>query len=85
MRKLIDADAYLKSIRPRGITDELWTASEAYLSIMRMQPVDAVPVVRCKDCKSFSHGYCRFHEAKFVNPKAYCFWGERKDGEQCEL
>lgn len=42
--------------------------------------VDAVPVVRCKDCKFFSHGYCRFHDAKFVRPDGYCYWGERKDG-----
>ena len=42
--RLIDADAYLKKIRPRGIADELWTASEAYLSIMRMPTVDAVQV-----------------------------------------
>ena len=42
--RLIDADAYLKRVRPRGIADELWTASETYLSIMRMPPVDAVPV-----------------------------------------
>lgn len=48
MGKLIDADEYLKSIRPRGIADELWTASEAYLSIMRMPTVDAVPVRRGK-------------------------------------
>ena len=42
--RLIDADAYLKRIRPRGIADELWTTSETYLSVMRMPPVDAVPV-----------------------------------------
>lgn len=46
--RLIDADEYLKSIRPKGIADELWTASEAYLSIMRMPTVDAVPVRRGK-------------------------------------
>ena len=43
--------------------------------------VDAVPV-RCKDCKFFSHGYCRFHDAKFVRPDGYCYWGEQKEGEQ---
>ena len=43
--------------------------------------VDAVEVIRCKDCKSFSHGYCRFHDAKFVRLNGYCYWGEGKDGE----
>ena len=41
-----------------------------------------VPVVRCRDCKSFSHGYCKFHDAKFVRPDGYCYWGEQKEGEQ---
>ena len=45
------------------------------------ETVDAVPV-RCKDCKFFSHGYCRFHDAKFVRPDGYCYWGEQKEGEQ---
>lgn len=40
---------------------------------------DAVEVVRCKDCKSFSHGYCKFHDAKFVREDGYCYWGERKN------
>lgn len=44
--------------------------------------VEFVKVVRCKDCKSFSHGYCKFHDAKFVRKDGYCYWGERKDGEQ---
>ena len=39
-------------------------------------------LVRCKDCKFFSHGYCRFHDAKFVRPDGYCYWGEQKEGEQ---
>ena len=46
--------------------------------------LDLVNVVRCKDCKFFSHGYCRFHDAKFVRPDGYCYWGERKDGEHHE-
>ena len=55
------------------------TLGEAYGVIQGMDTVDAVPV-RCKDCKFFSHGYCRFHDAKFVRPDGYCYWGERKDG-----
>ena len=57
------------------------TLGEAYGIIQRMATVDAVPV-RCKDCKFFSHGYCRFHDAKFVRPDGYCYWGEQKEGEQ---
>ena len=39
-------------------------------------------IIHCKDCKSFSHGYCRFHDAKFVRPDGYCYWGGQKEGEQ---
>ena len=39
-------------------------------------------IIHCKDCKFFSHGYCRFHDAKFVRPDGYCYWGGQKEGEQ---
>ena len=57
------------------------TLGEAYGIIQEMPTVDAVPV-RCKDCKFFSHGYCRFHDAKFVRPDGYCYWGGQKEGEK---
>lgn len=60
------------------------TLGDAYGIIQEMPTVDAVLVVRCKDCKSFSHGYCQFHDAKFVRPNGYCYWGERKDGDRHE-
>lgn len=42
--------------------------------MMQLPFADAVEVVRCKDCKSFSHGYCKFHDAKFVREDGYCYW-----------
>ena len=50
--------------------------------------IDAVPVVRCKDCKHFVHqengyfctvfsGYC--YDVRFEDD--FCYYGERKDGE----
>ena len=83
---LIEPDELEKVLRPI-LTDEscpLHIAAEIDMNIDMMPKVDAVPVVRCKDCKSFSHGYCRFHDAKFVRPDGYCYWGERKDGETHE-
>lgn len=44
--KLIDADAYLESIKPYGISEEVWKESEAFKSVNRMQTVDAVPLRR---------------------------------------
>ena len=48
--------------------------------------VDAVEVVRCKDCKYFKKGKPFRHECKKVgggifypNPDDFCSYGERKD------
>lgn len=32
--RLIDADAYLESIKPRGISDELWKECKEYKSVI---------------------------------------------------
>ena len=89
--RLVDADALLSKMEK--YSDDNARSKNEYLFGMQQQletcielvedapTVDAVPVVRCKDCKSFSHGYCRFHDAKFVRPDGYCYWGERKDGD----
>lgn len=44
--------------------------------------VDAVPVVRCKDCKGFNADdkFCIAWEA-FVRADDFCSYGERRDGE----
>ena len=52
--------------------------------------VDAVEVVRCKDCKHFScHGACHCHAADengtpiFVREEDFCSYGERRtDGSE---
>ena len=58
--------------------------AEAFL----MRPVDAVEVVRCKDCKHFGgHGACHCHAADengtpiFVREDDFCSYGERREGE----
>ena len=46
------------------------------------KPVDAVPVVRCKDCKWCNMGECE-HKLGLIwaNDENYCSLGERKDGD----
>lgn len=51
--------------------------------IDKMPTVDAVEVVRCKDCKKwetkncpFARGFVKWHGYKF------CAWGERKEDEE---
>lgn len=45
--------------------------------------VDAVPVVRCKDCKwhnTTEHEKCVAYDAFWVtDPNDYCAWGERRE------
>ena len=53
--------------------------------------IDAVPVVRCKDCKhrvdwheegySEDAGMCICAKPHIVAPNHYCSYGERKDGD----
>ena len=38
---------------------------------------DVVPVVRCKDCKTYKTDYMCF----FRKPDDFCSYGERKDGD----
>ena len=47
--------------------------------------VDAVEVVRCKDCKHWTMGYCN-HFAYYdyeptTNEDDFCSYGERREGE----
>lgn len=48
----------------------------------RVESVDAVPVVRCKDCKWCNMGECE-HKLGLIsaNDENYCSLGERKDGD----
>ena len=51
--------------------------------------VDAVPVVRCKDCKHFTEGMaigiCKRIKDNPIIPVAYscfCSWGKKMDGDK---
>lgn len=51
--------------------------------------VDAVPVVRCKDCKYWTSygsngGACELWECQGFSTDDYCSSGKRKDGEHHE-
>lgn len=82
--RLIDADKihfYFDTgddapMEGRGITYQA--------DINRVPTVDAVEVVRCKDCKylmfSDCYGECSRGHMGIVSPDDYCSRGERKDG-----
>ena len=65
-----------------------WLSEE--FEIVEAPPVDAVPVVRCKDCKQWCrnvgftdspNGHCFYHDID-TNGCDFCSYGERKDNEK---
>ena len=94
--RLIDADAFLTYILAAGIGKTILEYLEIDIgNMIRKRPtVDAVPVVRCRECKhwkpsgskagnSFSDmeyiGGCEF--TKYCRRESdFCSYGERKEG-----
>lgn len=81
--RLIDADALLNRMQK----DPLFDLVERYgvSGVIDAEPtVDAVPVIRCKDCKHWSkpHGWNGFCEHGIpAEADDFCSWAERKDNE----
>ena len=78
--RLIDADVSQK------IADEelpLVDAGTVQYILAHTPTIDAVPVVRCKDCKFFQYGdYCSGDKMEHSHAREndFCSYGERKDG-----
>ena len=90
--RLIDADA----LKTKGIRCETFKLTDAPVflkavgtkEIDRSPAIDAVPVVRCKDCKHYE-----IHKPKVLEncerngyiipmkPDDFCAYGERKEGD----
>ena len=89
--RLIDADAlkiprYTDEVQDLFIQGYRNGKTDAITEITALAPtIDAVPVVRCKDCKHLaiienSCPYCTWHYSGCAY-NDYCSYGERKDGE----
>lgn len=82
--RLIDADALIG--KDVGVA---WVSTEA---IRNASTIDAVPVVRCRECKHHyweqepCHGksvhYCKLPHMRGVEvfKEFFCYYGERKEG-----
>ena len=89
-KRMIDANAFLKDILTAGIGKTIIEYSESDIGYMiRKRPtVDAVEVVRCRECKQgeiddhdfpdqyYCRAGCGWNKGDF-----YCAYGERKDGD----
>jgi len=70
--RLIDADALIRS------TDK---ESVHMYQIALAPTVDAVEVVRCKDCKYYDGEYHYCDNDVWAIPNGYCHHGERREDE----
>ena len=87
--RLIDADALIKTLETQDYSNapntlEGWTPQDMtnaeIFDINNAPTVDAVPVVRCKDCL-YREGSACDYSAVYVRPHGYCQWGRRKENE----
>ena len=90
-KRLIDANAFLKDILTAGIGKTIIEYSESNIGYMiRKRPtVDAVEVVRCKDCKywqdnndGYPHEECRWGHGETPDANDFCSYGEREEGAE---
>lgn len=83
--RLIDADG----LKPSYVVTSTTTNSVCHLyvsveDINSAPTVDAVPVVRCRDCNWYqpdADKWCGYFECMGFEPDDYCSQGERKDGD----
>lgn len=86
MTRLIDADALVSALNNGRLKEQTgravpFNAGVAFaLTMVEYAPtIDAVPVVRCKDCKH--HFYCCRGSIP-VDDNGFCSAGERKDDDK---
>lgn len=88
--RMIDADKIIKEVYENPfVTDSVKTYVKC--SVVEQPTIDAVEVVRCRDCKyqnkgeneSESWNLCGLRPWLHVpiSDEHFCSWGERKDGE----
>ena len=84
--RLIDADALL-----RALPDDLPYKGSVRRVLMQAPEVDAVPVVRCENCKHLvnatvnANGFliCDINDMEIALDD-FCSYGERREGKSCE-
>lgn len=78
MADLIDRQAAKDVIHKRLGTMDLFE-SRFNTDIDAIPAVDAVEVVRCKDCKYWAHGDC--YRLELSRPNDFCSYGERREDD----
>ena len=88
MSRLIDADALGVGRCSKDILPAAYCAGwNGLIELIEKAPtIDAVPVVRCRECKKYVSSafyqdmvFCTEH-GRCMSPDGYCYLGERKEG-----
>ena len=75
-KRLIDADAFLEKMKRTS------RYFDVVFDVEEMPTVDAVEVVRCRDCKHYDGKWlCKISGVPSRKPCDFCSHGERKDGD----
>ena len=90
--RLIDADRLSEAIYdnvPAPYEDASWAKENCLAEIEAAQTIDAVPVVRCLECKyrfgnnGHSKNGCPIIDANiWMDDDDFCSYGERKEGAE---
>ena len=88
-KRLIDAHDVWSDIMMLPHNGDMISSEEVEQAIQDAPTVDAVEVVRCKDCKWLESGkdyepYCNHWKSGLyaeVKPDDFCSYGERREGE----
>lgn len=89
MGKLIDVDVAIRAaveyIEDWNRAKSIYHRRELTKKFIALPPVDAVPVVRCKDCKFYYQmtaetGICEL-ACRHLGNDGFCSEGERKDSD----
>ena len=78
---LINREALLSYADLWASCGEHYTAEDVIMMIKTAPTVDAVPVVRCRECKYRSKDGCHIIDANiWMDDDDFCSHGERKEG-----
>lgn len=87
-RKTVNPDDFFIERQSAYIAYVVEAEQNGFLEYLKTRPtVDAVEVVRCKECKwRFEDGYCLIPKGcrQIVTDEHYCSHGERRDGNAAD-
>ena len=80
--RLIDANVIIRDLTAMKSMYDAIELNGMIKALKEAPTVDAVEVVRCKDCKHWSMGYCNnfayYSYEPMTNEDDFCSYGERK-------